>query len=87
MCQLMVGLLISNWVADIPYPLRFGLTPSRCHAELTRVPGCLKILEHVGFTVVLVAVAAIVEVDLNEVEVETNVIFILFHTNGSHLWW
>ena len=76
-----------NWVADIPYPLRFGLTPSRCHTELTRVLGCLKILDHRRFFVVFVAEVAIVEVDLNAVEVDTNIIFILFHTSGSPLWW
>lgn len=48
--------------------LKCGLPPSRCPEELARIPWCLKIINHVGVAMVVVAVVTIVEVDLNELE-------------------
>lgn len=55
-------------VANIPPFLKFGLSPSRCHEELSRIPRGLKILDHVGVAMVVIAVVTMIEVDLNEIE-------------------
>ena len=51
---------------NIPPFLKCGLPPSCCHEELARIPWCLKIFNNVGVAMVVVVVAAMVEVDLDK---------------------
>lgn len=55
-------------VANTPPFLKIGLSPSRCHEELSRIPRGLKILDHVGVALVVVAVEIKIEVVLNEIK-------------------
>ena len=51
---------------DIPPFFKCGLPPSRYHEEFTRIPWNLKILDRAGVAMVVVVVAAMVGLDLNE---------------------
>ena len=53
-------------VPNIPPFLKCGLPPSRYHEDFARIPWCLEILNHAGIPMVVVAVAAMVEMDLNK---------------------
>lgn len=74
----------SDKVANTPPFLKHGLSPSRCHEELSKISGGLKILDHVGIAMVVVMVVAMVEVNLNEVE-EAGIVDVVVGAAGGLL--
>lgn len=71
----------NNWarsdkVANTPPFLKHSLSPSRCREELSRIPRCLKILDHAGIS------TAVASVDLNKIE-EAGVVDVVVVAGGK----